>query len=270
MGKTYHVTDLFKTSWQELTTEEIAHVIDNRDKMLHARANNMHGAGGHYSIMLLRTIRKNKSLVAQITVEQAVDIVNDIDFYNKPWYFFPEVGGYKPDDLLKNHTFIQLFYIDSLFSMYHIQDYNDRHAHPTLHPSAMSQAYLDEMIGVIYTLPSQFDEAQVKQRGEQIGKILTNDQRFVIMHAYANVKEFIINNCPNLFPIPEDDQPAIVEKRPVESEPMWKQLLFDLSETLAYQGMINAKRAPMYEALDYLEKKHKDFNQTKKNKHAQV
>lgn len=270
MAKIYPVTDLFKTTWQELTTEQIAQVIDYRDKMLHHQASGMHKSAGYCSIMLLRTIRKNNSLVAKINEEQAVDIVNDIDFYNKPWYFFPEVGGYKPDDLLKNHTFIQLFYIDSLFSMYHIQDYHDRHALPTLHPSAMSQAYLDEMIGVIYTQPSQFDEALIKQRGEQIAKVLTNDQRFVIMHVYANVKEFIIKNCPNLFPIPEETAEPIVDKPPVESEPMWKQLLFDLSETPAYQGMINAKRAPMYEALDYLEKKHKDLNQTKSDKHAKV
>jgi hypothetical protein len=270
MAKTYKITDLFKTTWAELTTDEIAYVIEHRGKYLHAREQGWHGAAGHHAIMILRTIRKNKALVAKINVEQAVDCINDMSFMHQPWYFFPEVGGYQPAAYLKNHTFIQLFYMDSLFSQYHVQDYRDRNALPTLHPSVMAHAFLDEMIGVIYTPPAEFDEARVEEHGKRMSDILTDAQRMVILHAYGNVKEFIIGNCPLLFPQHEEEV-TTVKKPPAETEPMWKQLLFDLSETPAYQGIANAKRAPMYEALDYLEKKHKELLDLKsKNPNAKM
>lgn len=265
--KSYHISDLFKTSWAELTVQEMANVIELNLKRKHADAQELYAASGHYAIMTLRNLRKNKSVVAKINVEQAVDCINDLAFLTQPWFTFPALssgegkGGIfiTPDTHLKNHTLGQLYWIDSLFSKFFIQEYHDGRAHPPQTPSTIAEMFLDEMIAVIYTKPDEFDEKLITDRGKMIGKQITNDHRTCILFTYANVKEFILENFPLTFPRSEEQEPdePKLPKAPVDSEPMWQDLLFDLSESKAYPGMDRAKKAPMYEALNYLEKKHK-------------
>jgi hypothetical protein len=254
--KTYSISELFHMSWSALATEDMAIVIEFRDKMKKTKEQGLRTAHGYAAITMLRALRKNKSLVSKINVDQAVDCINDISFFEQPWFFFPKIGNDRPADFLKDHLFIQLYYIDSLLSKFLMQHHYDCRAHPPQDISEVAKAYLDDVIGVIYTKPDEFDESKVVERGKAIGKVLKDFERVVIIATYANVKEFIINECPDIFPTSEAEPSA--NAAPVDTEPMWQALLFDLSETKAYPGMDKAKRAPMYEALSYLEKKHKD------------
>jgi hypothetical protein len=264
--KSYHLSDLFKTTWNELTPGDLLSVYPNSLQLKAARESGDYKRFGFLAIAILRVLRKNKSAVAKINIDQAVDCVNDLDFLWKPWFHFPTLSNqdvrqntrdYTPEENLRNHSFGQLFWIDSLFSKYIIQEYLDSRAFPPQNPSPMAEAYLNEMIYVIYTPSTLFDERNIG-KGGKIMKGLTNDERFMIFHTYANVKEFIIQSCPNIFPITGEGI-ATSDGMPPDSEPMWKSLMFDLSETPAYQGINQTKQANMYEALDYLERKFKEL-----------
>lgn len=268
--RSYHISDLFKTSWAEVSPKEMATVIDMKLKMQRASDEGLDQAAGHYAIMILRALRKNKSLVGKINVEQAVDCINDLKFIHEKWFTFPDIEFNDskfcvPPTHLKNHTLGQLYWMDSLFSKFLIQEYYDGRAHPPQTPSTLAEMFLDEMIAVVYTHPDHFDEKLIEERGKEIGKIINNDIRVCSLYAYANIKEFILAEFPLTFPRPDDDGPEkpIANKPPADSEPMWQNILFDLSESPAYQGMDRTKKAPMYEALNYLEKKHKDLQRKK-------
>ncbi|HMG90759.1 MAG TPA: hypothetical protein VK589_11890 [Chryseolinea sp.] len=269
--KTYHISDLFKTSWDQVSPKEMATVIDMKIKMQRANEQGLHQAAGHYAIMILKALRKNEGLVSKINVEQAVDCINDLEFIHQKWFTFPEIKFSdstfcNPPTHLKNHTLGQLYWIDSLFSKFLMQEYYDGRAHPPQTPSTMAEMFLDEMIAVIYTHPDQFDEKVITERGKEIGRIINNDYRVCMLYGYANVKEFILAEFPLTFPRLEDEdetQNPVSNKPPVDSEPMWQNILFDLSESPAYPGMDRAKKAPMYEALNYLEKKHKELQRKK-------
>jgi len=277
--KQYTIDQLFKTKWSQLSVGEQASVLEHKFRWQHAKEQGLEQAAGHCAIMILRALRVNKSAVSKINVEQAVDCINDLAFINEPFFQFPGLpSGVGPNSTdfqvpqshLKNHTLGQLYWIDSLFSKVIMAEYSDSRAHPPQTPSTIAEIFLHEMIGVIYTHPDLFDEKQVSERGMSIGKILTEAHRHVVIHTYANIKEFIVNAFPFTFPQIEEqesDEPR-ASKAPVDSEPMWQTILFDLSESKAYQGMDKTKSAPMYEALTYLEKKHKDAIEFKQKQRA--
>lgn len=256
--KSYTITDLFKTEWGALNTLEHAEVIYLSDRLKQTKAENLEKAWGHTAIMLLRALRKNKSAVAKITIEQAVDCVRDLTFITQPWYYFPVLENHAqleaasmsatPPAYLQGYTFSQLVYIDSLFSKFAILSWK-----ATTGKLQAAIPYLDKMIGVIYTPANLFDENKIAERGQLITRHIKDYERTVVLHTWANIKERIIKECPNLFP--QAAQTVATDQPPKDSEPMWQNLLFDLSETLAYQGMDRAKAAPIYEALNYLEKK---------------
>lgn len=281
--KSFSITDLFYITWEDLTTEEMYYAFQARQEIYKCKKEGNLEAAGHGYIMLLQQLRKNKSAVAQMNVEQVVDCVNDILFPESPeqvrksnlkktplfdpWYFFPPISHplcKTPGTHLKDRSFVQLVYADSFFSKFFIQDYYDKLAYPPHDPSPMSEAYLNDMISVLYTSPANFKEQEIENRSETIGAHLNDYERAIILHTYANVKEFIIDGCPTIFFRPEEteeDKPRV----PIDSEPMWQDLLFDLSETPAYQGMDAGKSAPIYEALNYLEKKAKSNKPKQQN-----
>jgi len=263
--KSYMISDIFKTHWSELTTDEMAMVLIYKSKLDYARHSGEMSLAGLYAIRIMQQLRKH-SAVGELTVEQAVDCINDLSFIADPWFMFPDLGVSSPFEAppthLKHHTLGQLYWMDSLFSKFIIQDYIDRRAHPPQDPSAIAEMYLDEMIGVIYTSPPAFDERLISTRGNEIKKMLTHSARTVILYSYANTKKFIIDEFPLTFPTREDDDETGV-KAPVDSEPMWQSIVYDLSESPAYPGTDKAKAAPMYEALNYLERKHKEQQKRK-------
>jgi hypothetical protein len=288
--KQYSVTDLFHFSWKDLSTEQMAKLIMLKQKREYCLRDNDHQSAGHWSIMILRELRKNKSAVADLNVAQAVDCINNIlsvkstrepkYYLSEPWFFFPAVSNPlfpAPDDLMSNLCFHQLVYADSLFSKYLITDYHDRRAFPSQDPSELAEAYLLDLFAVLYTPAEIFDESKIEERAALLKKVLKEHDKLVIFHTYANIKQYITQQrCPVLFNYTEPDPEEPAQEQPEDVEPpytgqMWQNLLYDLAETPAFPGLDKAKNAKVLTALDYLEKKAIDVKNFKaNNQHEEV
>lgn len=263
--KSYNIQDIFKTSWlspegkQWFTPKEISMIIDFRQNIEEARLKNEHANVGHWSIMMLRVLRRNKNAVAKINVSQAVDCINDITFFNDPWFNFPvpgftvnEKSFIPPDEYMHDRIFDQLVYADAAFSKFCVTEYN-RSTNPALQP----EKYVDELIAVIYCAPEKFDEKNLADDCHLVAGALKDFEKAVILHSYANIRAYIIDRCPNLFPKPPDTDHD-VDIKPIYTGDKWLSLRYDLSETPAFQGLEVARKAYIYTAMDYLEKKAKE------------
>jgi len=274
--KSYSISDLFITAWQDqskrptLTTEEMATVIGLRHSLDQAREENNLVNIGYYSIMMLRTLRKDKSAVAKMNEEQVVDCINDISFFREPWYFFPPVaiGAFQaPDEYMHDRNFEQFVYADSTFTKYLKLEEDLKRAHPSQEGCFISVETMNDFVAILYTRPEEFNVPEISTRA-RLGARMKDYEKAVIFHTYANVREYILGRCPSLFPKPEGKQePA--KKQVVYTGKMWRNLLFDFSETEAFKGYDRARTAYIYDAMDYLEKKMKDsIEQRNKKAHA--
>lgn len=253
MTKTYKISDLFFTSWKQLPTGYHAQIIDLRYKLNTAKLQEMWGAYGHLAIQILRILRKNKTLVAKITLEQAVDCLNDLKFIHEPWYHFPPGEDslfIAPDEYMHDRTFNQFVYSDAEFTKFCVLDYQGKESRK---PDEMQlNRAINKLIGILYTAPERFDERKILSRAGTVDQKMTPAEKAVVLHTYANVREYIVKErCPNLFPSSSGDGPA----KPVYTGKMWLNLRYDLSETPSFQGLDAAKNAWLYDALDLLEKK---------------
>jgi hypothetical protein len=250
--RTYKISDLFISSWSDkegqptLTTKQMAELLDFRYRLDDAKIRQDSKAEGYYTIMILRLLRIDKSAVSRISVEQVVDCINDLTFFRNPWYFFPSCSNAyfeSPDEYMHDRTIEQLMYADSAYTKYLVLQWSVKQG--AIISEKELNAYLDELITVIYTAESQFDSA-------------------IILHTYANIREYIVKRYPNLFP--KTESTGKEEQPPVHTGPMWRDLIFDFSETEAFKGFDKARQARIYTALDYLEKKTKDAKELKLNK----
>lgn len=252
MPKTYKIADLFFTSWAEIPTGYHAQLIELRHKLNNAIREEMWGTYGYMAIQMLRILRKNKSLVAKINEEQAVDCLNDLKFIQEPWYHFPpgDKGFQEPDEYMHNRTFNQFVYADAEFTKFCVLDYQGKESRK---PDEMQlNRAINKMIGILYTAPERFDERKILSRAGTVDQKMTPAEKAVVLHTYANVREYIVKErCPNLFPSSSGDGPA----KPVYTGKMWLNLRYDLSETPSFQGLDAAKNAWLYDAMDLLEKK---------------
>lgn len=283
----YTVPDLFFTKWDQLNPGQMSLIIELTDqlRLLEKGSKNW----GLVVISILRNLRKNKSLVSQLEVEQAVDCFNELEFilrnpdgsFRTPWYFFP-VAGFKSNEFvflqpvrtdlpLFYHTFQQLVYADSAFSAFCLLNYQyNKTDHDDVLTRKQQERDMDEalcsLIAVLYTSPDDFDIADMEVRARHIPLKMNIRQRSLLLLTYANVRQFITDRCPNLFPKPikksEEEQP------PVFSGPIWMNLRYDLAKTEVFKGFKTASDARIYDALDFLEKETIEFNQPKPNGQA--
>lgn len=276
------VTDLFKVSWKELTTDEMARVIITKQEVEMARRQGWDGAAGVYAIALLRSLRKDTALVDKLDVSQAVDCLNDIlqmksypenpkYYISEPWFFFPATTTEffeAPSEMMSNRCFAQLVYADSLFTKYLVSDYYARQGHPPQDLSPAVEAYLDDMIAVLYTPKESFDEQYIESNAKMLK--LTEAQRMVIFHTYANIRRYIVKDrCPNFFNTVEEDEDSDqvnhVSNAPVYSGKIWQDILFDVAASPQFQGLNKTKSAYMFDVLDFLEKTVKESKTKKTN-----
>lgn len=251
MSKTYHVSDLFFTRWEDLSPKMHTAVFALQQELIHTprlagesgEANIQYGAR---LIGVLRRLRKNKRLVDKIDVAQAVDIYNDLSFLSQPWYYFPDLQlswGKTPEDNLSRHTFDHFIYADNEYSLYIV---------------SKDQKYLRRLVATLYQ-PS-FDKENVDPLEQRIK--LPEWKLYLVLFTYAHVRDFIVKRCKTLIP-----PPVHIEGSNAKPEPtgrMWLQLKHRLAETPAFQGYDNTGRANMYSALDYLE----DLAQQQKENHG--
>jgi hypothetical protein len=257
----YKISDLFITSWSDklgqptLTTEQMAALVDYRYRLDDAITRQDAQAEGHWSIMILRLLRVNKSVVSRITVEQVVDCINDITFIRDPWYFFPPVDNSMwsaPDEYMHDRTIEQLCYADSAFTKFQVLEHELRNAHPPQDGGPLSEFEIEELISVLYTKAEDFDSRYIADRAKLV-RTLPFTVKAVVLHTYANIRDYIVDRYPNLFPKSEAD--ASSSRAPIYSGPKWRDLLFDFAETEAFKGFDRARSTMIYTALDYLEKK---------------
>ena len=273
--KAYSINKLFKTSWEELSCRDFISVIALSDK-LHEMQDKSTPEYGLLSIAMLKVLRKNSLLADKINVEQAVDCFNDITFFKRddkgdfltPWYFFPvdsfyagrakfhkpEMNGTLP---MYYRIFDQLVYADTAFSNFCVMSHQANHQ-----LSNDTDDSLNALIAVLYQTPQDFDINQLEAKALQVKNKLSPNKKALILHTYANVRKFITDRCPNLFPKKHgDNEPAA----PQQTGPMWLNLRFDLAETEVFKGFDTARNALIYDALDYLDKKIKEAPKPKAN-----
>lgn len=278
--KTYKITDLFKTSWAELTAKEMIALIDLSELLKKYPEESRDY--GMITIAILRLLRKNKSVVAKIELEQAVDCFNDITFFRRtakgsfqtPWYFFPvgnfnhsgvdfvrpEMSGTLP---MYNRSFDQLVYADAAFSNFCILNHEQ-------HSGVKHELddFINALIAVLYTQPKRFSIADMETKSKLVQQHLTVAERALILHTYANVRSYILDRCPHLFPpsVGPDEAEGYIEG--VSTGEMWLNIRYDLAETEVFKGFDTARSAMIYDALDYLEKKARDVHEQKQKQPA--
>jgi hypothetical protein len=259
MSKPYSIAELFYTKWQHLTYSQMMTVIDLRYRLDQAKKEELWKSYGYFSIMILRELRKNKRLVAKINERQAVDCLNDLAFIREPWYFFPNVGGglLAPDEYMHNLIFNQLVYADAAFTRYCVKQYRAKQTNT----EADTEAEINELIGILYTPANLFDDKLIDYRASMACE-LKPYIKALILHTYANVREYISKRCPALFNIKKNEEPT--ETPPMYTGKMWQTILFNLSETPTFPGLEKAEKASLYKALDYLEQKAIENEQPKK------
>ena len=182
----------------------------------------------------------------------AVDCFNDRKFIHRPWYHFPKLPALPhPGEKLHNRYFNQFIYADAAFSKFCVIEHKARNIKDYKQEEAIQS--VNELIGILYCEPEKFDEQLITDRGLIMANQVEEFQKAVILHTFANVREYIVKHrCPTLFPSGGDDD---TERPPVYTGETWYYLRFDVSETPTFQGMETTRKAWIYEVLDLLEKK---------------
>jgi hypothetical protein len=232
--KTYEISDLFFTSWNQLPAKAIAEVY-----ALHMRAQSMEkdtDEYGHLVIQVMKRLKKNWRLVDKINVEQCVDIYNALTFLSDPWYDFPFIQGMaQPQDKLSRHTFDHFIYADNEYSSYVVsQDIN----------------YLKRLVATLYQ--KSFDKESVEPLASKLK--LKTWQLHLVFYTFAHVRTFVMKRCKTLLPpAPKKLEEDIQEETARPTGAMWLKIKHRLAETPAFQGYDHAGSANMYSTLDYLE-----------------
>jgi hypothetical protein len=263
-------TDLFKTTWEELTLKEFLQMVEVGEAL--TKVDRSSDDFGYLLIHTLRTLRKNHSVVAKLIEGQVVDCFEDITFFRRddkgnfrtPWFFFPvgdfQVNGrefIRPDLIsglpMYNRSFDQLVFADAAFTNFCALNYEHART-PNANLAALMDECINGLIAILYTDPVAFNRATIDDDAKLVPLKLDPGIRSLILHTYANVRGFIIQRYPSLFPKPKEDDDA-GHLAPVRTGPMWEQLEMDLADTPAFAGYKTACTALIHDALSYLDKK---------------
>lgn len=235
MSKVYSVSDLFYTSWHQLSVKKHAEVYALLQMLEQAEKGSVRY--GALLINILRLLRRKYWVGDRINEEQAVDIFNDLTFLHEPWYYFPAIdnkGLVKPDEKMARHTLDHFIYADNEYSSF---------------LAMRDDKYLRRLLVTLYM--ATFDKEAVEDLAHRVW--LEDHKLTLVFFTYAQIREFVMKRCKTLLPKgpkpKEDETPEPI--RPTGS--MWLKIKHRLSETPAFQGFDTAGKAGMYDALDYLE-----------------
>lgn len=241
MKKSYTVPDLFFTQWEELTARVHSEVY----ALYNSLPDPADPQYGFLLIQILRKLRKNKSLVNKINVEQAVDIFNDLAFLKQPWYYFPQLKNKRlammtPDEKMARSSFDQFIYADNEFSSYLAQQ------DPNL---------LNRLVVTLYPLlgDEYFDPETVEERAAAISGMLEPWQLNQVFFTFAQIREHVMKRCKTLLPPPPKPHPDDLPTGTVNTGPMWYRIKHQAARTLVFGTFQETGRANMYSVLDHLE-----------------
>lgn len=253
--KEYTVSDLFFTRWKDLST------------MVHSEVYALYNSlpepadpqYGFILIQILRRLRKNKSLVNKVTVEQAVDIFNDLSFLKDPWYYFPPLHTKRsalkaPDDKMARSSFDEFIYADNEFSNY---------------IAKQEPVYLHRLVVTLYRHSSEwyFDPETVNVRAAEITGKLKPYQLNQVFFTFGQVRGHIMKRCKTLLPPAPKQDPDDLPIGPVNTGPMWYRIKHQAARTLVFGTFQETGRANMYSVLDHLEILCKEQEDAKRQAH---
>jgi hypothetical protein len=265
------ISDIFINDWGQLKADQAAILLLWRDKLVKAIDDGKHEIAGLYKSILVRHLCKKKKVFNQLSSYQIRDIADDLNFIHTSWYSFhitflkTKLGTlYRPDHKLASFTFWQLVKADAEYSKFLI--YNFQESKEQYHA-------LDRLVAIIYqTKPGYFTDTNIEEHTAVLPKGLTFELKYLILHTYSNIRKYLVHErCPELFNAPVPRHPEFIsgsadnskqipkqvrnDEQPQYTGDMWRQMLFDLSETPAFSGLETAKNARLFDALDYLHKK---------------
>ncbi len=251
-----NTADIVTTSWNQLKAEQAAFVLQMRSKLTDAVTNEQYEMAGKFKAILVAYLSKNK-ITRELTAEQVNDVADDLKFIYQPWHHF-HVTYIKtkygkllaPEIKMASLTFWQMVLADAEYSKFLVL--NHRKSNGQLHS-------LNRLIAILYHPElGTFNDDLIDEISVSFPKGLTFDLKYLILHTYSNIRKYIVDErCTNLFAAPPDTGSKTY--KPQYTGKMWQDLLFDLSDTPAFPGLDRAKKARLYDALDYLEKKAFDY-----------
>lgn len=231
--KTFKITTLFHTTWQTLTPGQFVQIIQLQGILALAERSRSEKRAFVQTSMLY-ALCKNLKAFKKLTAAQIIDCFEALDFLKEPCLTFLVPGG--PEDKLYNLTLEQVAEADAEFSKYMV----------TKEPQYM-ESFCRKLYG-----PCRDARPCVSA-----DRSFTDIEQLTILHNYAACRQYFTDRCPNLFPKSGEETHGSASQ-PVYTGEMWRDLLYDLADTPAFEGLENAKNANFYEALDYLEKKAKE------------
>lgn len=234
----YTVSDLFFTRWEDLSPRVHADVY----ALYNSLPEPTDPQYGFVLIQILRNLRKNKSLVNKINVEQAVDIFNDLSFLKERWYYFPNIKSkaialVTPDEQMARSSFDQFIYADNEFSTFMLKP---------------DPVYLHRLVVTLYPLLGDefFDKETVEARAAAITGKLEPRLLDQVFFTYAQVRSYVMDRCKTLLPKggSGDDSEARAS-----TGPMWYRIKHQAARTGVFGTFDQTGRANMYSVLDHLE-----------------
>lgn len=247
MKHSYAIDDLFVSGWGQLNAAEASALFFYKTALDSAIKNKKYLEAGKYRALITRLLIRNKQVYASLTAEQIRDITEDMKWLNDKWYDFHvtwiDVGSTRlkaPGERGHTWTFWQWCKADAEYSKVVVMTYNKQ--------KGIERA-VDRLVAIIYTPDGGFDEDNIEPYAKMLPKRLEKDLKYLIFHTFANIREYVMDRCPNLLPRGSE------KAEPTYTGQMWQDVLFDLADSQAFGGIDRAKNAPMYQALDYLEKR---------------
>jgi hypothetical protein len=278
MIKTLDITDIFRQSWDAFSERERLRLI----RTLQVIRQNENGSAlrGYLIKGVVRKCAVSRKVAKSLSSEQIVDVFHDLHFLHEPWYDFliPEVNLpltgvagllYPPKSKLSNISFYQFKWIDAKFTKFLVHAHNQE--------TDLAKIELGKFLASIYTPVGPplkgvaegrgvFHEDMLSNHGPALYKKFAFWERELTMETYANIRNFIMERYPFLFPSPPSrEEPGGDVPPPFYTGHMWQEMHYDLADTEAFQGYIAAGDANIYDALGYLNKKAEEQLKSKRN-----
>lgn len=259
--KTYKVSDLFYSRWDQLAVQRMA---DGYLAFTNLQACELGTvAYGKCLILTLRALRKNWRLVDQITVEQAVDIFNELKpTLDQPWYHFPVQRMamrldflYAPKEKMGNRSFDHLVYADSCFTKV-----------LSSNTEAEQRTQLARLMAILYARAGEqfYNDRVADVKALFIEKHAHDFQLWLCFYTFAHIKKYIVDGCENLFEKPKAD----IELKAIkitDSFPMWNKIKFSLAESGVFGKFDEVGKTDLYKVINYLEEKAKQQKEAAAN-----
>lgn len=254
MEKTYKVSDLFYTSWQQIGARKLAEGYTAYSALLGSEPGSEEY--GKHLIFTLRALRRSPMLVDKINVPQAVDIFNEIaPALAKPWLNFPQQRLairfdflFAPHEKMGNRTFDHLLYADSCLMKI-----------LTERDPAKQHEQLVRLAAILYIRAGEreFNERVVMAKMLYLQKSLADWQLQSVFYTFGHIKKYIVDGCQHLFggspqPLSESEGLKISD-----SLPMWTEIKFALAESGVFGNFDEVGKTDLYKVINYLESRAK-------------